>query len=110
MGVGFHGKGARIQDVPFAIRRDVINMQLKQRVTPEQAHSLIEKLCGWQAPSAGEALLQRTQVTVSQAYLSPMVAEGRLTYLYPEMVQHPRQRYLTSATTRPRARTGRRDK
>lgn len=100
MDASSHDKGARIQDVPLALRKEVAAMHLRSRVLPEEAQELISKLCGWRDLSAAElsGLLRRTQVHVSQKYLAPMIADGRLNYLYPEMIQHPNQKYVTDKT------------
>ena len=40
--------------------------------------------------------LKRREDYLKTLFLSPMIASGELKYLYPEMVKHPKQAYITS--------------
>ncbi len=74
---------ARIPDPGSKPRREVLR-------------SLIVDLCRWQALSARELatiLHDRKHKPLVRDYLSPMVAEGLLSYTIPEMEYHPDQRY-----------------
>ena len=83
-------------DLPQALKVRVKNAQLSKRADPEKTRDLIVSLCKWQPLSAAELsdLLQKTQSYVSQKFLAPMVSEGVLRYQYPEMIQHPQQKYV----------------
>lgn len=64
--------------------------------------ALIRDLCGWRAFSARELALVlggRDHKHLVREQLSPMVAEGLLTYTIPEMENHPEQRYTAASRT-----------
>ncbi|MHC2017987.1 ATP-binding protein [Methylobacterium sp. CM6247] len=111
MDASSHDKGVRLQDMPYVLRKAVVAMHLRKRVSPEQAQELIAHLCTWRALSSAELaeILDRTQVHLSQKYISPMISDGRLRYFYPEMVHHPEQKYVTDSTPI-RPKSGRRRK
>ena len=100
-----HVSGAppRLEDLPSHLRIAVRTFQLKKRKSPEKAAELVLGLCSWRALSVAEiaGFLLRTPAYVSQKYLSPLIATGQLTYLFPEMVQHPQQKYVVPDTCLP---------
>lgn len=69
-----------------------------RRILPEEMEILITGLCAWRPLSAEEiaALLGKTSNYVSNKYLYPMVRDGKLKHLFPEMVKHPGQKYVTN--------------
>ncbi|WP_424360854.1 ATP-binding protein [Methylocystis parvus] len=71
-----------------------------KRLEPEKARDLIIDLCKWRPLSAEEiaSFLKKTTSYVSQKYLYGMVREGKLIYLYPEMVKHPGQKYRAAGS------------
>jgi ATP-dependent DNA helicase RecG len=88
--------GARLAsfaDLPPPMRLRL--QSLGKRLEPRNARDLIAALCEWRPLSAEEiaGLLGKTADYVSQKYLYAMVRERELSYLYPEMVKHPGQKY-----------------
>ena len=72
--------------------------RLKQRVPPELIRRLILELCALE-PIRAEVLamvLQRGKGYLIQHYLTPMIKEGALEYLFPESPAHPQQAYKRS--------------
>lgn len=99
---GIHDKGdvgIPLGDLPPALRSRVTNSRLTRRLDPDVVRSLVADLCGWRDLSLNELalLLDRTPAYVSQKYLGPMVSEGMLGYVFPEMPQHPGQKYRRPA-------------
>ena len=95
---GIHAKNGEtipLAQLPPVLRTRVTHSKLIKRLEPDAVRSLIADLCGWRDLSLAEVagLLERTPAYLSQKYLGPMVAEGALAYLYPEMPQHPGQKY-----------------
>jgi ATP-dependent DNA helicase RecG len=84
---------ASASDLPPELRLRV--QSIGKRLEPEKARSLIVDLCRWRPLSAEEiaSFIKKTTSYVSQKYLYGMVRDGRLVYLYPEMVKHPGQKY-----------------
>lgn len=62
----------------------------------ESARKLLVHLCTWQPLSAAQmgSLLGMNPAYLTQAYLSLLVREGRLSYLYPDQPTHPAQKYV----------------
>ncbi|MGL4490434.1 MAG: ATP-binding protein [Rhizobiaceae bacterium] len=87
----------RIEDLPVALRQEVKAAQLSGRLDPIKSRHLIYKLCDWKPLSAAQIsnLLGKTQPYISQKFLSPMVSDSLLRYTFPEMIQHPKQKYTT---------------
>lgn len=97
--------GARlvsVLDLPPNLRDRI--QSLGKRLEPQLARELIVALCEWRPVSAEEigVLLNKTTSYVSQKYLYGMVREGELSYLYPEMVKHPGQKYTRSTKEGPK--------
>lgn len=84
-------------DLPPPLRIAVRATHLKSRMKPEETRRIILRLCDWQPLSVSElaGYLDKQASYLSQKYIAPMVAEGSLRYLYPEMPQHPGQKYQT---------------
>lgn len=89
------GNGATsVSDLPTGLR---VRLQgMRRRVEPHVMEALIIDLCSWKPLSAEElaSLLDKTTNYISSKYLYKMVREKKLKHLYPEMVKHPRQKYL----------------
>jgi len=64
----------------------------------EKVKSIILDMCAIRAMKAIEiaAYLHKGEGYVKRKYLSDMIAEKKLKYLHPEMVNHPEQAYLTN--------------
>lgn len=86
-----------IANLPVPLRVAVRTTHLKKRLQPQEMRRIIERLCDWKALSVSElaAYLEKKPSYISQKYIAPMVAQGILQYLYPEMPQHPQQKYQT---------------
>ncbi|HHV67847.1 MAG TPA: transcriptional regulator [Ochrobactrum intermedium] len=101
-----HGKAATmdgsniltVEHLPPQLRTVVKAVHLSSRLVPESAMQLIEDLCAWRELSLVEIseLLVRSPSHVSQRYIGPMIESGRLAYTFPEMPQHPNQKYKSS--------------
>lgn len=90
----------QMAELPPALRFKVRAAQLQKRMKPEAAMELIRELCGWRPLSTQQIawLLSKAPAHVAQKHITPMVADGRLTYLFPEMPQHPGQKYVAATT------------
>lgn len=72
--------------------------KLGRRVNePQRLKDLINELCLIRAWKASEIarLFHKEEDYYKRKYLSEMVAHRELVYLYPEMINHPEQAYLT---------------
>jgi ATP-dependent DNA helicase RecG len=105
---GIHGSDNLLKDMPLSLRTTVRNAQFKRRLDPEEGRQIIEALCQWRALSLSEIanLIDKTPTHISQKYLTPMVASRALEYLYPEMPQHPGQKYRATKPKIARKRIG----
>ena len=62
----------------------------------EKTRTIICQLCAWQALSAEqltEILGKTDKKNLVRTHLNPMINDGLLTYTYPDMVNHPQQKY-----------------
>lgn len=89
------------RQLPQQLKIAVRSSHLQQRMAPDKLVALIERLCAWRPLSAMEiaGLLKRNPTYISQKFLTGMIREGRLVYLYPEMIQHPGQKYAAPVPT-----------
>jgi ATP-dependent DNA helicase RecG len=87
-----------ITDLPMALRKAVNMLALRGRMKPFEAQDIIYKICRWRALSASEiaSLLGKSTKHTTDAYLYPMIKDGVLSYTYPDMVNHPQQKYLAA--------------
>lgn len=90
------------QEMPLGLRNEIKTAQLTRRLSPERAEAIIERMCSWRPLSLSEisAMLRKSGTHVSQKYISSLVSSGRLTYLIPEMPQHPGQKYVAKTKVR----------
>ncbi|OHV81647.1 ATP-binding protein [Rhizobium sp. LCM 4573] len=95
-----------IKDVPAKLRVQIQAIALGRRAPPEKMFALIEALCSWRPLSASELakLLERSNIYVAQSYLYPMIKDERLSFLYPEMKNHPNQKYVANKRPSQQAR------
>lgn len=69
----------------------------KREHDPEKVKAIILEICGQRPAKATEiaALLRKGEKYVKRKYLGAMIKSGELTYLHPDMINHPEQAYLT---------------
>lgn len=81
--------------MPDKLRREVVRAQLSARLKSEPALDLVVNLCKWRELSLSEIseLLSKSPPHVSSKYVQPLLADGKITYTVPEMIQHPHQKY-----------------
>ncbi|WP_157091565.1 ATP-binding protein [Methylobacterium nodulans] len=98
-----HDKDNLLKNMPVSLRVAVRNAEAKKRLNPQEAKDLIEAMCRSQALSLQQiaVLINKTSEYISQRYIASMIAEGRLTYLHPEMIQHPQQKYRAAKPSQP---------
>ena len=72
---------------------------LKRRAPQPEMRDLVVRLCAWRPLSSEEIayVLDRERSYVTNAYITPLVREGRLTLTIPEHPTDPRQRYRAAA-------------
>ncbi|MFW5758928.1 MAG: hypothetical protein ACOC4J_03650 [Bacteroidota bacterium] len=71
---------------------------LGKRVNDETVlTNLIKEICCYGSFKSSEIaeLLGKREDYIKRKFLSPMIGAGELEYLYPEMINHPEQAYLT---------------
>ena len=66
-----------------------------------KVESIITDLCKLKPWKASEiaAYFNKEEAYFKRKYLSTMIAEKKLRYLHPEMINHPEQAYLTNNRT-----------
>lgn len=86
-----------VADFPVSLRKSITTAALASRMTPEQGRTVILAMCAVRPLSGTEIgrLLGKAPTHIAQAYLYPLVREGLLVHQYPELRNHPDQRYLT---------------
>jgi ATP-dependent DNA helicase RecG len=75
--------------------------QLNQREhNNDKVESIIQELCAIKAMKAIEiaSYLNKGEGYIKRKYLSTMIAEKKLKYLHPEMINHPEQAYISKHT------------
>lgn len=72
---------------------------LGERANPAEVKPVIRQLCVWHPLRAEEiaAILQRGQPYVTRTYLTPMVRDGELEFVYPDQPAHPQQAYKATS-------------
>ncbi|MBD2175840.1 putative DNA binding domain-containing protein [Pseudanabaena sp. FACHB-1998] len=81
-----------LRQLPEKLKQAIANVG--QRTSPEKMKALILQLCEWQALEASDLaeLLHRDQSYLREEYLSKMVRNGELDYVYPQP-NSPKQAY-----------------
>ncbi len=76
--------------------------ELGERATSQEVQELIRTLCAWKAlrPVEIAHLLGRNQRNIRDRFLTPMVRDGVLHYVFPSNPSHPRQAYKTNPNYR----------
>ena len=72
----------------------------KRRSDPDTTRTTIQKLCAIQELSIRELaeLLQRNEATLRMRFVSPMCKTGILARRFPNIINHPHQKYHTAKT------------
>ncbi|MFP4098421.1 MAG: ATP-binding protein [Alphaproteobacteria bacterium] len=85
-------------EIPLELQQDLEKLGKSPR--KEKTRAVITKLCTWQALSAEqltEILGKTDKKNLVRTHLNPMVNDGELAYTYPDMVNHPQQKYTVAA-------------
>ena len=95
--LGTSAKTIGFDELTPSLKSQLTHLRLKKRRRREDVEGFILAVCAWKALSAKEIseLLSNNQTYVQQTFLSQMVERGELEYRYPEMVNHPDQKYKT---------------
>lgn len=74
---------------------EVLVQDLGGKPSPEKLREAILRMCAWKPLSASELAryLKRNANYLRSTYLTPMIAEGLLSYTIPEEPAHPHQSY-----------------
>lgn len=82
-------------ELPVAIRKKLTQLKLKRRRNKQDVEAFIVALCSWSPLASKEIadLLENNPTYVQQHFLSGMIDKGLIYYTYPEMVNHPDQKY-----------------
>lgn len=78
---------------------------LGARANTAEVKPVIRQLCAWRPLRAEEvaAILQRGQPYVTRTYLTPMVRDGELEFVYPDQPAHPQQAYRVATASNPQS-------
>ncbi len=88
-------KGESIELPPRLI--DLLGQLKKREPSPEKLTTAICELCRVKPMTKAELAkhLSRKENYIMKNFLVPMVAGKKLRHLYPEMIRHPHQAYIT---------------
>ncbi len=83
------------ESLPAMLEEAIRN--LGQRSPPEQVQQVIAELCNIRPYTADElaTIIKRNKKWIFRSYLSPMIKNGTLEYLFPSNPRHPMQAYRT---------------
>lgn len=89
------GLPAMLEGLPAMLEEAIRN--LGQRSPPEQVQQVIAELCNIRPYTADElaTIIKRNKRWIFRSYLSPMIKNGTLEYLFPSNPRHPMQAYRT---------------
>ena len=89
------GLNSRGDHLPLELKERI--KQLGKRANPKEMERLIIDLCNWNPLSLKEIakLINRKTSSVRYLYLNKLIAQGKLFYTIPEMLNHPNQKYTT---------------
>jgi ATP-dependent DNA helicase RecG len=85
-------------DIPNNVLLQIQELNLKQRIhDSEKITEIIKTLCSIRPLTSNEIahVFGKREDYIRRKYLSKMIKIGELVYLFPEMVNHPEQAYLT---------------
>ena len=103
-GLNSRGGGLNSRGDSLNSRGDHLPLELKERIkqlgkraNPKEMERLIIDLCNWNPLSLKEIakLINRKTSSVRYLYLNKLIAQGKLFYTVPEMLNHPDQKYTT---------------
>jgi ATP-dependent DNA helicase RecG len=83
---------------PDSVKRRIRFFLMGRRADPEEVRTLILDICRHGVFSRDQiaSIINRDPVYVAQTYLSGLLKEGKLEMEYPDIPNHPSQRYLTA--------------
>jgi ATP-dependent DNA helicase RecG len=89
---------ALLKGLPAELKIDLANLKAKEK-DREKVGRVLENICAIKAYRLAELalLLGKEENWISRQYIKPLIDEGKLNYLYPEMKNHPEQAYVTVA-------------
>lgn len=81
-----------------SIQEQIDNLKVREH-DASKMKKIIAQICSKRAVKAVEiaAVLGKGEDYIKRKYLTEMIEEGELTYLYPEMKNHPQQAYKTKS-------------
>ena len=87
---------ALLKELPKAINEDLANLKAKEK-DKAKVCKVIESICVLRAYKLIEiaSILGKDENWISRQYIKPLIDDGKLNYLYPEMKNHPEQAYVT---------------
>lgn len=100
----YHGNGEMYHGNEEMCRAEDLPDELKERIdktgkrmASKDMENLIVDLCAFQPLSLADiaSLLHREKVSLRNHYLNPLMEQGKLFYIIPEMLNHPKQKYTT---------------
>jgi len=96
--IGDSAHKVTFDSLPLGLKTNLKLLRIQKRRKREDVERFISQACKWRPLSSKELaeLLQNNPTYVQQNYLGPMQGEGKLQYEFPEMVNHPNQRYINN--------------
>ena len=92
---GADGEMYGADELPEALKEKIF--KIGKRAPEEEMKKLLIELCDLHPFSINEIsiLLHRNLVFLRNHYINPLMAQGKLFYTIPEMINHPNQKYTT---------------
>ena len=84
-------------EIPPAILEEISSLRKKEH-NFEKVSDLIRKVCSIKSMTSNEIaqIFNKREDYLRRKYLNKLIAEKKLKYLYPEMLNHPEQAYITN--------------
>ena len=85
------------ENLPAKVQIEITNLK-KREADLNKVKSVIRELCKLRSYRLSEIslLLKKHENYVSRKYIKPMIDSSDLKFLYPEMINHPEQAYITN--------------
>lgn len=85
-------------EIPQIILNEIASLRKKEH-NFEKVSDLILKVCDIKSMTSNEIALifKKREDYIRRKFLNKLIAEKKLKYLYPEMINHPSQAYLTNS-------------